>query len=496
MNPKKVLIFIVTYNAEKTIKKVLSRIPEEIRDSHNYKTEILIIDDSSRDNTFLEAIDYKNRHGLRNLKILLNPENLGYGGNQKVGYQYAIVNKFDIVVLLHGDGQYAPEELPVLLAPLIDDQVEAVFGSRMIDRMSAIKGGMPLYKYFGNKMLTSLQNLILGSRLSEFHSGYRLYKVSALSSVPFASNSNDFDFDTDIIIQFLQKRFRILELPIPTFYGDEICYVNGVKYAFNIIKSSIVSRLQHFGIFYHPKFDTFSENLVYEGKFGYESSHQIAYDFIEKDDHVLDLASGPGIVPEKISEKTPHITAVDAYMSHLAKKYSESYIQDDLNDFDFSRLDLNFDKILMLDIIEHLKDPEQFLQKLRDSLSHSPLILITTGNIGFFLNRILLLLGYFRYGKVGILDKTHTRLFTFSSLRHILKIYGFEIVSCRGIPAPFPKAIGLNSLSRLLLLINKLFIRVNKGLFSYQIAYIVKPLPSLNQLLDSAENKARVSAFK
>ena len=275
MTRKKILIFIVTYNAEKTIEKVLSRIPVEVFRCPNYDTHILIIDDSSIDKTFHKAYEYKNNHGIENIKILFNPVNLGYGGNQKVGYHYAIENKFDIVVLLHGDGQYAPEELHRLLDPLINDQADAVFGSRMLSWLGAINGGMPVYKYLGNRVLTFMQNLILGSKLSEFHSGYRLYKVSALKSIPFDSNSNDFDFDTDIIIQFFQRGYKIIEMPIPTFYGDEICYVNGSKYAFNIMKSSILSKFQNFGIFYHPKFDFITENLAYDGKFGYSSSHQI-----------------------------------------------------------------------------------------------------------------------------------------------------------------------------------------------------------------------------
>lgn len=488
MNRKKILIFIVTYNAEKTIENVLNRIPDEILRGENHDTDILIIDDSSTDKTFLKANEYKNKHGLENVNILFNPVNLGYGGNQKVGYHYAIQNNFDIVVLLHGDGQYAPEELSRLLNPLINDQADAVFGSRMISGLSAIRGGMPLYKFFANKILTFIQNFILGSKLSEFHSGYRLYKVDILSRIPFESNSNDFDFDTDIIIQLLQKNLRIIELPISTFYGDEICYVSGIDYAYNILKSCILSKFQSLGFFYHPKFDNFSENMVYEGKFGYISSHQIAYDFVEIGDRVLDLASGPGILYGKINEKASHITAIDKYSPSLIKKADESFIQADLDEFDFSKLNSTYDKILMLDIIEHLKDPEAFLIRLRKSLGYRPSILITTGNIGFFVNRILLLFGYFHYGKMGILDKTHTRLFTYRSLRHILRIYGFEIIDFRGIPAPYPKAIGLNSFSRLLLKINETLIRISKGFFSYQIAFIVKPLPTLDQLLKTAES--------
>ena len=135
--------------------------------------------------------------------VLKNDLNQGYGGNQKIGYYYAIANHFDVVVLLHGDGQYAPEQLPILLKPFTrnQDKPDAVFGSRMLNRRQAIRGGMPYYKYVGNQVLTAAQNFLLGSNLSEFHTGYRLYSVEQLNKIPFDLNTNDFHFDTEIIVQ-------------------------------------------------------------------------------------------------------------------------------------------------------------------------------------------------------------------------------------------------------------------------------------------------------
>src|SRR5262249_34687529 len=165
-----------------------------------------------------------------------------------------IHNGFDFVALIHGHGQYAPECLTDLLLPLVRGEADAVLGSRMMERGAALKGGMPLYKYVGNKILTCIQNRVLRSSLTEFHSGYRLYSVAALASLPFDRNTNDFHFDTEILIQYLRAGLRIRELPIPTYYGDEISQVNGLKYAFNVVKSSVVSRAQDYGILYDRKF--------------------------------------------------------------------------------------------------------------------------------------------------------------------------------------------------------------------------------------------------
>src|SRR5438309_4393223 len=147
---KRILIFVVAYNAEKTIDSVLDRIPEALR-SRN--VEVLIIDDSSKDRTFQMGLKREDRAGDFRITILRTPENQGYGGNQKLGYRYAIEHGFDVVALLHGDGQYAPEKLPALLDPLLNGEADAVFGSRMMEVGGALRGGMPLYKWLGNKVL-------------------------------------------------------------------------------------------------------------------------------------------------------------------------------------------------------------------------------------------------------------------------------------------------------------------------------------------------------
>mgnify|MGYP000197448909 CR=1 FL=1 len=239
----KLLIYIIAFNHEEFIVNVLKRIPLNL--SKKYEVEILINDDSSADNTFDLSYRYtKNAPGNFKFTILYNPTNQGYGGNQKIGYHYAIKNNFDYVVLLHGDGQYAPEELPKLLNGLHHGKFDVVIGSRMIKKKDALKGGMPLYKLVGNVILTKIQNFLLKTHLAEFHSGYRIYSVKSLKKIPFYLNTNDFHFDTEILIQLFLINSKIKEISIPTFYGDEICHVNGIKYAFNIIKTTSIAALQ------------------------------------------------------------------------------------------------------------------------------------------------------------------------------------------------------------------------------------------------------------
>jgi len=238
---KKFLIFIPAYNVERKIVSVLQRIPQKL--FKEYSIEILIIDDHSHDNTKQVAENYINKNLTeKSIHIIKNKMNLGYGGVQKIAFEYAIENKFDYVIMLHGDGQYAPEKVPEFISNLLNNDVDAVFGSRLINPKDALKGGMPLYKFIGNRCLTVIQNLILGTKMSEFHSGYRSFKVGALQNINFSKNTSDFHFDTEIIIQMLKKKYKIKEIPMPTFYGDEVSHLKSIPYGINILLSTIKYR--------------------------------------------------------------------------------------------------------------------------------------------------------------------------------------------------------------------------------------------------------------
>jgi len=494
---KRVLIFVVSYKAQEFIESVLTRIPENIWLNSGFNADVLVIDDQSGDETFQRAYQYAIQTGNPKITVLHNPINQGYGGNQKIGYYYAIQKNYDVVVLLHGDGQYPPENIEQMILPLLNGEADCVLGSRMIHKDAALRGHMPLYKWIGNQILTFLQNKILNSHLAEFHTGFRAYKVEALKSIPFEFNSNYYDFDTDIIIQFLDTQKTIAEIPIPTRYGEEISRVNGFKYGALILKTSVLSRLAQWGLFYNPKFDYISGNDQYLPKFGFNSSHQFALDRVSQNSVVVDLGCGPGMMTRALAEKGAQIISIDKLVTPLVTQFSRQAIEVDLDNYDFKTCPTDVDYVLILDIIEHLHQPELLLKKLREQYCRrGPTIIITTGNIAFLPIRLSLLLGQFNYGKRGILDMDHLHLFTFSSLRNLLANYGFEIVEEKGIPAPIYLALGDTGLARFLISINQLLIRVAKPLFAYQIALVVKPLPLLDMLLEqsfeSGQEKAKI----
>lgn len=225
-NNKKIIAVLPAYNAEKTLQLTLNDIPADWVD------EIILVDDASKDGT----AELARQLGLH---TIVHPVNRGYGGNQKTCYSEALKMGADVVIMIHPDHQYDPTLVPEMLAPLINDECAAVFGSRMLIPGGAIKGGMPKWKYLANKFLTSMENFVLGLNLSEYHSGFRAYSRQVLEAVKYLENSDDFVFDTEIIVQLKCHDLKIKEIPIPTRYfkdASSISFKRSSQYGLSIIR--------------------------------------------------------------------------------------------------------------------------------------------------------------------------------------------------------------------------------------------------------------------
>jgi glycosyltransferase involved in cell wall biosynthesis len=477
------LVFVVAYEAESTLAEVLDRIPSELESLVD--VEILIIDNSSSDRTFEIGI----RSGLASrfpTTVLYNPSQQGYGGNQKLGYTYAVRHDFDFLVPLHGAGQHAPESIPDLLLPLLDDRADAVLGSRMLLSGTAREGGMPFYRFVGNKILTWIQNRLLRMHLSELHSGFRAYRVATISRLPFQYCGDGFQFDTEIIIQLSLAGARISEAPIPPYDRREICRVNGLRYAKDIVFTTLRSRLHRVNLLYARRFDLEGPaNHHYELKLGFRSSHTLAIDAVAAGSRVLDIGSGPGHVAGELVKKGCTVDGADQWPASEDAPFQSFQIWREPGALD---VDVQaYDWVLLLDVVEHLRYPEQLLGHLREAAQgheRTPRIIVTTGNVAFCVVRLQALFGNFNYGKRGILDMTHTRLYTFKTLRALFEESGFRIERMEGIPAPVPLALGRNRLAHFLVDLNSLLLRILPGFFSYQIFMIVSPMPTVDALLD------------
>jgi glycosyltransferase involved in cell wall biosynthesis len=245
MNRPRVIIVMPAYNASRTVGATYSAIPAGVAD------EVILVDDASIDDTAEVA------RGL-NLKVIVHPQNTGYGGNQKTCYKAALADGADIVVMLHPDGQYDPEILPHLVEPLARGEADIVLGSRMMDPKAALAGGMPLWKWLANKFLTGVENLVLGQRLSEYHTGYRAYNRRFLETIPFGRNANAFVFDTEVLVQAAHFRMRIKEVPVKTVYAKEsssIGFRASVVYGLNTLVTLLKYLLHRSGLRRNPLFE-------------------------------------------------------------------------------------------------------------------------------------------------------------------------------------------------------------------------------------------------
>jgi len=479
----KVCVFVVAYNAEKHLESVIARIHQDVR---TRLAEVFIIDDSSTDNTYNISIKISKKYPDANINIYKTPFNRGYGGNQKLGYLYCIQRGFDIVILLHGDGQYAPEYLPRLLAPFQDKDTDAVFASRMMNKRMALQGGMPHYKWVGNQILTAMENCLLGTRLSEFHTGFRAYRVPSLGNIPFVYNSDDFHFDTEIIIQAIASKWRIQEVSIPTHYGEETCHVRSTNYAYNCVKAVIKYKLVNLGLYYERNydFDLFnSEN--YQFKKSPHSLHQRIINKLPTHPEMIsvELGANKGFLSSQIAKKVKRHIAVDQIYPDLAG--TSIPIRLDLNTNFSSVLGKeHFDCCIALDVIEHMNEPENFLIEVYKIMKPKGKLYISTANICYLPVRISLLLGQFNYGKKGILDKTHKRLFSIRGLKKLLVQGGFRVETVVGFAPPLSDLISDHWLMRFLEKVHSSLARIYTKLFSYNFLMVATRMDDLSVIFD------------
>jgi len=238
VNGKKLVIVLPAYNAAKTLEITYNEIPFDIVD------DVVLVDDASPDRTIAEA----KRLGIKH--IVLHEENRGYGGNQKSCYKKALELDADIVIMLHPDYQYTPKLIHSLAYLIANDVYPVVFGSRILGK-GALKGGMPMYKYIANRFLTLFQNILIGQKLSEYHTGFRAFSRQVLETIDFEANSNDFVFDNQMISQIFMAGFEIAEITCPTKYFEEASSINfsrSMKYGFGVLSVSLLHFLNRIGI--------------------------------------------------------------------------------------------------------------------------------------------------------------------------------------------------------------------------------------------------------
>jgi 2-polyprenyl-3-methyl-5-hydroxy-6-metoxy-1,4-benzoquinol methylase len=440
----KIGIVVVAYNAASTLAKVLDRIPPEFRSRID---GVYIGDNHSDDSTYLVGVGYQQAVGDLPITVVRHPHNLGYGGNQQAGYRWAIDNGFDIVVLLHADGQYAPEFLPEIVKPLERGDADAVFGSRMMTPGGARRGGMPLYKIVGNTILTTMQNVVVGEHLSEWHSGYRAYSVDTLRDIPFEQLTGDYHFDTQIILQLHEAGKRIVELPIPTFYGDEISYVNGMRYARQCARDVIRYRAHKMGLGSGDLAFNSTDDFEVED---FERVHgRIIRAFEGRSaSRVLDLGCGDGRLAERLRKMGHTVVGVDIEERDGVRDRVDEFVLADLEHGIPAEVGRDFDVVLAVDVIGHVRDPEVLLAATATPLRPGGSVLVSVPNFGHWYPRTRVAIGRFDYDRRGILDRGHLRFFTDASARRAFAAAGLQVRRAESVGLPVELMLQRSSGSR------------------------------------------------
>jgi glycosyltransferase involved in cell wall biosynthesis len=238
LNGKKIVVVLPAYKAALTLERTYNEIPFDIVD------DVVLVDDNSPDDTVAEA----KRLGITN--IVVHENNKGYGGNQKSCYKKALELGADIVIMLHPDYQYTPKLIHAMSGVIAYDVYPVCFGSRILGK-GALRGGMPMYKYVFNRFLTLFENILIGQKLSEYHTGYRAFSADVIRSIDFTHNSDDFVFDNEMISQIFMNGFEIAEVTCPTKYFEEASSINfsrSMKYGRGVLRVSLIHRMHRWGL--------------------------------------------------------------------------------------------------------------------------------------------------------------------------------------------------------------------------------------------------------
>ncbi len=456
---QKILIFIVVRNAAMTLEDMLERTTAAISECRH---EILVMDDNSTDGTFERAARYRSLHPQTKLSLFCNPGGLGHGGIQKLGLHYALKSSFAAVAIMSGGCLQPQGFLDEFVHPVLAEEVDAVFETR--------KAGAARPAAAGSMACA----------------------VGTLKRIPIDLNADGLQFNVEMATQLKLNGSRLRWVPVATGaarLGFRAGAIANAWYALNVSFKAMLHRLN---FRYDPQFEIVGPGQGYPAKFNFISSHTMAIDAVRPGTRVLDVGCGPGHVARELEKKNCRVTGID-----IADGAEERSLQR------FSKIDLNgdslpfppdsFDCILILDVLEHLDPAAQrrLLGYIRTGAKTiKPAVIITVPNVAFFFIRLQLLAGKFNYGQRGILDLTHRHLFTFGSIRRLLRQAGYKIEKVRGIPPPYPQVIGSNLASRLLLNLNVFLIWLAPGLFSYQIFIKTTPMPTTDQLLELAQARS------
>jgi 2-polyprenyl-3-methyl-5-hydroxy-6-metoxy-1,4-benzoquinol methylase len=400
---------------------------------------------------------------------------VGHGGNQKAGYAYFAERGVDIVVVLPAHGRHAPDILDRLYEPIAQGRADMVVAARVLDDpLAALRSGRPL-QCLGHWLLTRYQNRALGTNLSDSGSGYRAYSLRALERIDLSSMTDDVHFDTQILVKLHHQGMRIGEVPMPSHGEDG--RPRGIRHALDVVGSVFRYRRTCSGAACAPEFAEYFPHYPFKDTPG--SSHRIALGLARHGKRVLDIGCGDGQLAARLAADGHEVFGIDVLDAPAHRDALVGYARSDLADgLEGLSLDgRSFDTILLLDVLEHLPEPERLLADVRARLAPGGVTIVSVPNVANVTVRLALLAGRFPYADRGILDRTHLRFYTRRSARALLQRCGFEAVEQTDSVMPVELALGLSARSRSMRAVNRVLrtlTRLAPGLLSYQTVIVAR----------------------
>jgi 2-polyprenyl-3-methyl-5-hydroxy-6-metoxy-1,4-benzoquinol methylase len=348
----------------------------------------------------------------------------------------------------------------------------------------ARRGGMPLYKVVGNTILTRMQNLVVGEHLSEWHSGYRAYSVATLAELPFEQLSPDYNFDTQIILQLHEAKKRIVELPIPTFYGEEISYVNGMKYARQCAIDVARYRAHKIGLGDGEM--AFSSELPESGDVAPDRVQGQILELLRgrRGQRILDLGCGDGTLAEHLRGAGHTVVGVDRVKHDDIATRLDRFVEADLEQELPDDVGDGYDAVICADVLGHVRDPEALLRQAAVRVRPGGSVLVTVPNFGHWYPRARILAGRFDYDQRGLLDRQHLRFFTKRSALRAFEAAGLEVRRSEPVGLPVQQVVGgaddrVGAATRAFRTVDRLGVSVRPSLFAYQYVFELAPSATL-----------------
>jgi 2-polyprenyl-3-methyl-5-hydroxy-6-metoxy-1,4-benzoquinol methylase len=461
----RVALFLFDCLDHKSLSATLERIPESVASTLE---EVIVMQDSRSE---FDARAESLESNPFDLRFHRQPRDLGHGGTRKAAFEYALRNRFDLVVLMRGDGTHPVESLPDLLEPAIQGQ-PLVVGSRLQDWRETVRGGMPVNRLLAHAAAAAIQDRILGLRLRDYLSSFRVYATDVLRRIPFQLNADDRLFEVHAIIQCRALGITVREVPVRSVWREGDAGRGELRDGFRACWTAVNYRLHQLHLRRRGRYFV-DLGIHYALKQSETGSHMQIVDAIRPGSRVLDLGCSQGLLAKPLREKDVRVTGVDGRSPdpRLAREL-EDYLQWDLQLALELPVGRDFDYVVCADVIEHLKNRRELLQSARRYLKPDGRLIISTPNIALWFYRLSLLVGRFEYGPRGVLDHDHAHLYTRDSFRREVEGAGFRVLRERVTALPFEVVFESTGRSRLVREISRLYHRLARlwpELFAYQI---------------------------